>query len=596
MKIDEFAKSILRLGHVQTISGNWKIKKLVVHGDFVGVINGLNFYEDVLHTGNWKTAVVTGSKFIGSINAYSIKTTYINGVDIIDWVQNAILLNSSTAQSIDEHVDLASPSVFYDNIDVTGAVNGITLNPSTVLTKSGEGQIINGDVTIRAMTAQGAKPLFIDSLILYYGINGKNLSDVYQHTLKASDTKIDSKQLVFDENLIVSSIEIGKNIYDVSIAEFLRESDASNQLVKFQQNLKYLTHVGKSLKDSIQDVAVELNHFEHHQLLEGVNIQKTVPFTINLDSTVDYAIGIHEKDTNTSFEIIRFYRWNRQWSNFTDDSSMIPLKYSTELYEITKFDKVAYKAVDHLFVEVFDKSSKRYFQNLLRLDPPNRQFLAVVQADEQFSSQFFTLDDGASACYGVVFPSFKNLNIACEGLEPTILKTDSVRKVSSQNGVIILLTDDHQLQIWYQRKIRQVLKVMNPQSFASIRFNGKFYLAVSSDKVDQSIHHGSIEIFESGDDINFSLVQSLELENPFLVEFSVIPSGDLLLYILTRNAGKTLSIYKFAGASYFVESIGTSTIVNTGSDLSTMNIDGEKEFIAIVSGQVYIIEAVMKKY
>ena len=586
----------MRLNQKQTVSGNWTIKKLVVHGDYDGTINGMNFNEDVLHSGNVETAVVTGSKRIGSIAAYDVKTPYVNEVNIMDWLENAVFLNSSKEQNIDGTIDLTSQSLFYDNIDVAGAVNGITFNPTTVLTKSGDGQVINGDLTIRTMTTQGAKPLFIDSLNLHYGINGKNFTEIYQNTLKVSDKKVDSKQLVFDEKLIVGSIEIGNNIYDVNVAEFLKESDASDQLVKFQSNLNHLTHVGYSLKNSLQDVSVELNHFEHHQLLHGVNIQKTVPFTINLGSTVDYAIAVHEGNTNTSFDIIKFYRWRRDWNNFTDDSSMKPLIYSTDSYQITKLDKVVIKRVDHLFLEVFEKNSKRFFQNLLLLDPSSKQFIAVNQADSEFSSQFFTLDDGASSCYGVIFPSFKNLNIACDGQEPTILKTDSIRKISSQNGMIILLTDDHQLQIWYQRKIRQVLKVMNPQSFASVRFDGKFYLAVSSDKVEQSIHHGSIEIFESGDDINFSLVQSIELENPFLVEFSVIPSGDLLLFILTRNAGKTLSIFKFAGASYFVESIGTSTIVNTGSDLTTMSVDNKYEFIAIVSGDVYIIEAVMKEY
>lgn len=555
----------------------------------------MNLYEDVLHQGNWETAAVTGSKMIGSIATYDVKTPYINEVNVMDWIQNAVVLNSSLEQSIDGTIDLASQSVFYDNIDVAGAVNGITINPNTVLTKSGEGQVINGDFTVRTIRDKEVKPLFIASLHLHYGINGKNLTEIYQNTLKISDTKVDSKQLTFDEKLVVGSIEIGKNVYDVNIAEFLKESDASDQLVKFQSNLKYLTHVGNSLEKSLQDVAVELKHFEHHQLLHGVNIQKTVPFTV-MGSSVDYVIAVHERDTNALFEIVKFYRWSRDGNNFTDDSSMIPLKYSTDSYSITRLDKIVYKGIDHIFVEVFEKSSKRFFQNMMLLDTPSKQFVATSQTDNQFSSQFFTLDDGTSACYGVIFPSFPNLDIACDGQEPTILKTDSIRKVSSQNGIIILLTDDHQLQIWYQRKIRQVLKVMNPQSFASVRFDGKFYLAVSSDKIDQSIHHGSIEIFESGDEINFSLVQSLDLENPFLVEFSVIPSGDLILYILANNAGKTLSIYNFAGASYFVESIGTSIIANTGSDLTTMTIDGEKELIAIVSGDVYIIEAVMKKY
>lgn len=593
--IEEFATSILRLDKEQKINGNWAIKKLVVQGDYDGLINGLNFHENVLHTGNWETAVVTGSKRIGSIEAYDVKTPYINGIDIMDWIENAVILNPSTEQNIDGMVELASQSVFYDNIDVAGPVNGIKFNQDTVLMKSRDGQVINGDLIIQTMTAHGVKPLFIDSLNLIYGINGRNITDIYQNTLKVTDGKIDSNEIVFDEKLAVGSIEIGKNIYDVDITEFLKESDASGKLVKFQENLKQLTNIGYSLTRSLNDPAVELNHFEQHQLLQGTNIQKTVPLIIHHDSTKSYVIAVQER--NASFETVNLYRWSREARKFIEDDSITTLKYSTELYQITKLDKVVYRAVDHLYVELFDKNSKQFFQNLLQFDSSSGQFVAILQHDTKISAQLFTVDDGSSACYGVIFPSLENLDIACHGLEATVLKTDSLRKVSSQDGIIILLTEDHQLQIWYQRKIRQVLKVINPQSFASVKFEGKYYLAVSSDKVEQSIHHGSIEIFESSlDDINFKLVQSLELENPFLVKFSVIPSDDLLLYILTKNAGKTLSIYKFAGASYFVETIGSSTIVNTASDLTTIRVDDQHEFVAIVSGDVYIIEAVMKKY
>lgn len=579
----------------QTITGNWTLSQLIIDGDFNGTINGLNFYDDVLHTGNWKTAEVTGSKRIQSIQTYDIKTPFVNGIDILDWYQNAVLLNSSAEQNIEGKVELG-PAVFYEDLVVFGPVNGITINPEAVLTKSSEGQVITGDLTIKTMTPQGVKPSFIKDLYLRNGINGKNIADIYLNTLKTSDTKIDSKHIVFEQKLIAGSVETNKNIYGVNVAEFLKKSDASGQLVKFQQNLEYLTTVGESLKESFNDNAVELSHFEYHQSIHGMNIQKTVPFSIRSGSSVDFVIAVHERNTNTSLETIKFYRWNRDLHSFTDDGSMSALQYSVSSYQITKVDKVVKNAVDHLYVEIFDKSSESFYQSLMLFDPPSKTFVAVLQTESQFSTQSFTLDDGASACYGSFFPSFANLNIICDGQSPTLLKTAPIRSVSSQNGLIILLTDDHQLQIWSENKIRQVLKLMNPQSFASTRFNGKFYIAVSLDKVEQSIHHGSVEIFESSDDIDFKLVQSVELENPFLVQFSVIPSDDLLLYILTRNAGKTLSIYKYAGASFFVETIGASTIVNTGTDLRTMNIDGKTEFIAIVSDDVFIIEAVLKEY
>lgn len=568
------------------------MKRLIIDGDYHGTINGFSFINDVLHKGNWETAEITGSKRINSLDAYDVKAPSVNGIDITDWISNAVLLNSSNEQIIEGKIDIVD-SVFYNDLEVQGLVNGMIIAPETVLTKSGEGQVITGDLTIKTMTPLEVKPSFIEQLTLRYGINGKNLTDIYENALKDSDSKIDSKRLVFEETLSVGSIETNDDIYGVNVGDFLRKSDASNELVTFQHNLKHLKSLGENIKTSFNDVAVELSHFEHHQSLHGFNIQKTIPFTTTAGDAV---IAVHERNTNSSLDTVKFFRWSRESNLFVEDSSMTPIQYSLATFEITKFDKVVYKKVHHLYLEIYEKSSKTFYPSLMVLDLSVKTFVSVQQSENRFTSQWFTLDDGSSACYGSFFPSFANLNVICEGQLPTVLKTAPIRMVSSQNGFIILLTDDHQIQVWYQQKIRQILKVLNPQSFTCVQLGGKFYLAVTSDKVEQSIHHGSIEIFESDEDINFLLVQSLELENPNIVKFSVIPSGDLLLYILTKNAGKTLSIYKYAGASYFVESIGSSTIVNTGSDLSTIRVDDKTEIIAIVSGEVFIIEAVLKVY
>lgn len=596
MNIDKFASNILRKEREQTIAGKWTVKKLIIDGDFSGTINGLNFTDDVLHTGNWETAEVTGRKKIHTLNTTDVTVRYINRIDVADWLENAVMLSAQNEQIIDGRVQLGS-SVFYNDVQVTGDVNGLTINPETVLTKSGEGQVLNGDLTIRTMTPHGMKQLFIENLLLSDGINGRNITEIYENVLKSTDTKINSKRLVFEQPLLVESLETGKSFYGVNMAQFLQETVESNKIVKFHSNLEYLTRVGDNLKASAFDVAVELNHFEYHQSLQGVNIQKTVPFTIMTASSTDYVIAVQERNTNTSFEIIKFYKWSRSENSFVDDGSMLPLAYNIDAYEITKFDKVVFKRIDHLFVEVFDRTSSQFLQQLMLLDIPSRRFVAVITDQKPVSAQYFTVETRNNDCYGAIFPSSKNLNIICATSPSTVLETDPIRMVSSQNDIIILLTDDHQLQIWHRQKIQQVLKVMNPKSFASTRHNEKFYLAVTSDKVEQSIHHGSIEVLESSvSDINFIHVQSFDLDNPFMVQFSVIPSGDLLLYILTKNPGKALSVYKYAGASYFIESIESSTIINTGSHLTTINIDGHTELIAIVSNEVFIIEAVLKEY
>lgn len=583
----------MRQDRNQTITGKWNVKSLYIEGDFNGLINGLNFVDDVLHTGNWETAEVTGFKKIYELEAYNVATQFVNDIDVVNWIENAVRLNETNEQEIEGTVELGR-STFYNDIQVLGTVNGMIFSSENILTKTHEGQVINGNLTIRTLTPQAIRQLFIKNLFLRDGINGKNIRDIYENSLQSSDQRIDSELLIFEKPIITKTIETNHSIYGVDIKEFLHEHDVTNDLLKFQNNLRFLSQVGEDLKSSFRDVPVELSYFEDHQLLHGENIIGTTSFRIRSGSLVDYIIGVHEK--KSLFEVIKFYRWNREKNLFLDDGTILPLEYSSEQYQVTKLNNVIQNGVDHLYVEIFDKVEKIFMQSLMLLDQVSRTFIANFQSQSRFSEQFFTLDSGSGPCYGSCQPSGENINIICDGETSKVLTTKSVLMVSSQNGIIILLTDDHQLQIWYQDKLRQVLKVLNPQSFTSIRFNGKFYLAVSCDRVERSIHHGSIEIFESGNDINFSLVQSFILENPSVVKFSVIPSGDLLLYILTRNPAKAFSVFIFAGASYFEEVVGSSTIINNGKDLSVISVDGKREFIAVVSNEIYVIEVIIKEY
>lgn len=580
----------------QTISDRWEVNKLVIDGDYDGLVNGMDLYNEVLHLENLDNAVVTGAKRFRLVEADNVYTKYVNEVNILDWYENAVKLNSAEEQIIVGHVDFGQP-IFYNGIEVYGPVNNLTFNSETILTKSHEGQVINGDLMIQTMTPQDVRTSFIERLFLLYGINDKNVTDMFLNTLKPSDKRIESSHVVFEKQIYVGSIEADKSIYGVNIGDFLKNSESSNKLMRFQKNLEHLVKQSESLNNCFSETVIELNHFEYHQSLYGVNIQKTVPLAIKGDLSIINTIAVLERNTAIALDVIKFHHWIPESQGFSSNSSISPLEFSMSLYQVTKLDKVVYKGVDHLFFELFDKSRKLYIQNLMAYDIQRRNFVTALATENKFSVQFFTLDEGNTACYGSIFPSFVNLNIICEAQPPTVLTTTAaIKTVSSHNGIIILLTDDHQLQIWHMQKTRQVLNIMNAQSFTSILYNRKYYLAVTSEKVEQSIHHGSLEIFESGSDLNFRLVQSFELENPFTVKFSIVPSGDLLLYTLTKNPSKALCIFKYAGASNFLEIIDRATIINSGSDLSTIKVDGIREFLAIVSGEVFIIEAVFQEY
>lgn len=591
------AQNVLRHNISQTITGTWNFKKLHLYGDYDGTINGFNIADDILHTGILDSAEITGAKSIHSVHANHVYTSMINSIDLVEWLSNAVLLNTTDEQTIEGKITFGQ-SMFDNGLTVDGQVNGMNLNYQTVFTKSNENQVLNGDLTIHIIDEKLSKgrSFFVENLQLQNGINGKDITDIYENVLKANDTIINSSKLIFDNKLLVGSVVTSKSIYDVDMGKFLKGSDASTNLVKFQKNLEYLTTIGHELIESFKDVAEELSHFEHVQSLHGAHIQRSVPFIIKSSPLMEYGIAVHERHNNISKEIIKFYRWNREQNLFVIDPILEPLQYDYTQFVITRLNKVIYNSIDHLFLELFNRQTKAFSQKLLLCDLEAGNVLPMLDVSSLVSTKFITLFNGRRPCYGSLFPTLQDISIICDGAAPLAVSTLPIRMVSSQNEILILLSDDHQLQIWKDMKLVQVLKILKPESFASIYFNGKYYLAVCSDKVEQSIHHGSIEIFESNDEINFIHVQSIELDYPMKIQFSILPTGDVMMYVLTRNPSKTLGIFMFAGVSYFVERVGSSTIVSPGSDLNTIQIDGKFEFLSIVSGEIYLIQAVLNEY
>lgn len=578
----------------QEISGNWKIKKLVIYGDFDGIINGLNIKDDVLNARNLNTRV-EGLKRIKTLEVHDLYTKFINDLNVEDWILNAVRINSSTEQLIDGHVIFKKFVHVENNLHVYGTVNNILISPQTVLMKNRDNQVINGDATFFILDPSNpgrANQIFIDRLSLRDGINMKNWQTINENVFRPEDDFINSK-VVFEKELHVESLQTNKSIYGTDMVEFLKGSSVSNSMVKFKKNMEHLSEIGDDLIRSLGDSVVELSHFEFVQTINGHDIQKSVLFSINHN----YFLAIHEK--NSSLEAINFYRWNQESRKFIIEPAMIPLQYNVETYQVYHFYKIIYRGVDHLYLEFFDRLAETFNQNLLVHDTRSGTFVHVIQETSKNSGKFFTWKDGLTPCYGVIYQFAENIFVNCEGMPQTVIQAEnSVRKISSQNDKLILLTDDGKVRVWRDQKFFNIPNLINPQSFSSIEYNGKIYLAVITDEVEGTIHHGDILIFESLiNDLNFKELQKLSLHVPTDVKFSKAPSGDLLLYILTRNEPRAFYVFSYAGSSNFVPSIGEETIIKKASNLDVIQIDDISEMASIVSGDnLYIIQAVINHF
>jgi hypothetical protein len=81
---------------------------------------------------------VSGHKKFKYLDVHDVDTKIINGIDVKDWLLNAVRRNASKAQIIDGHVTFKNFAQVEDNLQVYGTVNNIHLTPQTVLMKNRE--------------------------------------------------------------------------------------------------------------------------------------------------------------------------------------------------------------------------------------------------------------------------------------------------------------------------------------------------------------------------------------------------------------------------------------------------------------------------
>lgn len=556
----------------------------------------MNMQTDVLHSGNVLSAEITGHKYIGHLAANDISTQYANGIDLNNWFENSVKVNSPDNQEIADKVTFKGRVRFYDNVQIYGTVNGIRISSENILDNATNYQVINGDVIINTLSLETnqMKQVFIKNLKLKDDINGNNWNEFHQNAFTIGTRVIDSKRIVFEKELQIDHVWTNKSIYGTDMAQFLRGSSASSNMIKFQHNMEHLTEVCDDLMRSLGDKVVELSHYEHHQSIPGKNIQTTVLFSIENGETFEYALAVHERN---EMEMINFYHWNRTKQLFEKSQKLTSLQYNSQVYQVTQFHKIRYAGTDRLFVELFDLINSKFVQMLLHYDPLSKSFVPFIQTQDDMSMKIFTWSNGSTPCYGSIFQSFENIIINCEKYPKTLIKTRPIKKISSHDDVLIFLTDNESVKVWYNSKFFNLPPVTNPQSFTSIKYNDKIFLAVRSDKFEGTNHNGQINVFVSSiHEMKFSHLQKLTPDIPVAMEFSKTPSGDLMLYILSKNPMKALRVFTYAGSSSFVE-LTDNTIISEASDMDVIQIDNNSEVLSVVSGDnVHIIQAVLIEY
>lgn len=88
-------------------------------------------------------------------------------------------------------------------------------------------------------------------------------------------------------------------------------------------------------------------------------------------------------------------------------------------------------------------------------------------------------------------------------------------------------------------------------------------------------------------------MQVIELDAPLQVEFTVLPSNELVLYILTENPTAPFVVYMYNGISGFTEAIVGSTVPQT-LFMNTFTLNNDIFIAAYHDDRINIMKGIFK--
>lgn len=248
--------------------------------------------------------------------------------------------------------------------------------------------------------------------------------------------------------------------------------------------------------------------------------------------------------------------------------------------------------------------AKNYRQTMFSYQ--NYEFIEYQTFFSNSPRKISTLPLAGKICIAFYSEYLNDLNINCIQESKLLwnqkLVTGHIKYVENVCNSLVVLTMSGRIEIWRtnQENIfqqQQIIQVFNPSSISTVCFKEVIYIAICSESTVNSLHYGQVEIYKSPTIYSeFQYFQTIRVAIPVQTKFSIIPSAELILYVLTKNPKHSMIAYSYKGVYGFKEFVVGSTIPK-GDSLSVLkDINSQKEFVGIISNEnVLIIEAVLVK-
>ncbi|XP_053668970.1 uncharacterized protein LOC128719371 [Anopheles marshallii] len=599
INVVEYDKYALRYHQPQEISGKWQFHDVEIHGEFnPKTLNGYNLETDLLRRdvpfGNF-----SAPKRFRVLHTESIVCAppcVIQGVDMDEWYANGLRVRGN--QTIEGTLHIHD-GIITGNLEVLGTVNGMQFDAEHLLLKSAP-QNVNGTLRLVTKFPKENKifPLVFESLNAK-AINEKDVEKFMNNIALISQNPLNINiPVTLVEPLEVNETVLeGDMVFGVNVTQLLESTSYHKDINQLASQVRSLNSVNDKLAQSVFENSPVFSHFDRMKPL-AVQAVRMLVLTLSLHSEPMDLVAVHSAQANRP-SAIEFYHWNDK------KSSLVPAKAFPSIVgrdrTIVNMKRLYLGPKQHLFVEFLEHESKAYVQQVLDLSSETSgmyKFVPLYVMNSTRSRDVMWMKIVNLDCIVMHTKGTVGLEVRCLR-EHNLVQILDVRQivdtvvpmqiVALENHLIIL-DNSERIQIWratasFYLKHHQTIAVSHPSYLSVARYENQLLLAINSEHTPNTAHHGSIEIWRKALTANATFVQHqlILTKLPKQLQFSVLPSKELLLYTLTENWLHPLVVYRYEGVTGFREILTTNTIRQKAKRISVLKLRlARKEIIAIV--------------
>ncbi|VEN34570.1 unnamed protein product [Callosobruchus maculatus] len=422
-------------------------------------------------------------------------------------------------------------------------------------------------------------------------INDTDIMELVKNQASRNDDNVFTSEVNFTDVLKAKNVNFDKLYKGVNISELVANITKLGSLDHISDYYWNLLKRSEKIEESLKSQAFYLDHYK--QILHHYEPIKILASTFHeREAIISYHCG---NFTN----IATFLEWDDKAETFVQKEDYT-LKLGPPLAYISS---VQYFGNDYIYMENEDvhrhlDADHTHIGNLLHFENAT-QFHSTpfLTRGTLFLDSFF-LSDTQEYC--LLFIDYNlTTSILCsqkhsEFYVRQLIVHEKAHMASNLNinNCTYLITissssneafNGSRTAIWKMNganfEVYQSIYRGNPISVSSVSYNQKHFLAVAYLRFEETMYFGMIEIFKfDGASQKFATYQIIQLATPVQVYFSVLPSNELVLYVVTEDTGaEAFNVYIYEGLFGFSAKVKQSILSRiTGIDQFSIN---DKHFV-----------------